>query len=600
MSAAATLDRAAARAEEALVIVVLGVMVLLPMIEIAGRRGFGVGVPGSVLIVQNLTLWVALLGAVLAARRNQLLALSAAQFVPERLRPAARVGVAMLATGVVAWIARASLDLLAAEREAGGDLVPGVPRWFVVAILPIGALAIAALLIRGASAGWRGRLFAAMGLALPFLLERGVEPGEGAAIAAILVLVAAAAAGMPLFAVIGGSALLLFWGQGSPVAAVPAETHRMVTFPGLPAVPLFTLAGYILAAGGASGRLLKVFSALFGWLPGGTAIVTTVLFAFFTSFTGASGVTILALGGLLLPVLLADNYPEGFAIGLLTVSGSIGLLFPPSLPVILYGVQSNQSIADLFRAGFLPGLLLLGLVSAWGVRQARRGGGRPVPFEARRAAAALWEAKWELLLPVLVLAGLFGGFMTPVESAAMTAFYAAIVQCFVHGDVAPVRQLPRVMADCGSLVGGFLIILCMALGLTNFLIDAEVPARILDAMQGSIRSPLVFLLILNVFLLVVGALMDIYSALFVVVPLILPLGAAYGIDPAHLGMIFLANMELGYLTPPMGENLFLSSYRFNRPVFKVFRDTWPFYVILAVGVLLVTYVPKLSLVLLGR
>ncbi|HZN04125.1 MAG TPA: TRAP transporter large permease subunit, partial [Candidatus Polarisedimenticolia bacterium] len=223
-----------------------------------------------------------------------------------------------------------------------------------------------------------------------------------------------------------------------------------------------------------------------------------------------------------------------------------------------------------------------------------------VPFAARRAAAALWEAKWELLLPLLVLAGLFGGFMTPVESAAMTALYAAIVQCFVYRDVAPVRQLPRVMADCASLVGGFLIILCMALGLTNFLIDAEVPARILAAMQGAIRSPLIFLLILNLFLLVVGAIMDIYSALFVVVPLILPLGAAYGIDPAHLGMIFLANMELGYLTPPMGENLFLSSYRFGRPVFRVFRDTWPFYVILMAGVLLITYVPALSLILLGR
>jgi len=600
LSAGAAVDRAARRVEEALAILALGIMVLLPMLEIVGRRLVGVGVPGSVLIVQNLTLWVAFLGAVLAARRGQLLALSSALFLPERFRPAARAAVAILATAVVGWIARASLDLLAAEREAGGDLVPGVPRWVVVAILPLGSLAVAAHLIRGASARWPGRLFAAAGLLLPFLLEQAASHGEGAATAGILVLIAAAACGMPLFAVIGGAALLLFWGQGSPVAAVPAETHRMVTFPGLPAVPLFTLAGYILAAGGASGRLLKVFSSLFGWLPGGTAIVTTVLFAFFTSFTGASGVTILALGGLLLPVLLADNYPEDFAIGLLTVSGSIGLLFPPSLPVILYGVQSNQSIADLFRAGFLPGLLLLGLVSAWGVRQARRGGGRPVPFAARRAAAALWEAKWELLLPLLVLAGLFGGFMTPVESAAMTALYAAIVQCFVYRDVAPVRQLPRVMADCASLVGGFLIILCMALGLTNFLIDAEVPARILAAMQGAIRSPLIFLLILNLFLLVVGAIMDIYSALFVVVPLILPLGAAYGIDPAHLGMIFLANMELGYLTPPMGENLFLSSYRFGRPVFRVFRDTWPFYVILMAGVLLITYVPALSLILLGR
>lgn len=600
MSDEAPAARAVRRAEEALAILPLGVMVLLPMIEVVGRRILGVGVPGSVLIVQNLTLWVAFLGAVLAARRDQLLALSSTVLLPERFRAAARAVVAILATAVVAWIARASLDLVTAERQAGGDLVPGVPRFLVVAIIPLGSLAIAAHLIAGAAPTWRGRLLAATGLVLPLLLERWMSPGEGAATLGIALLCAAAGAGMPLFAVIGGAALLLFWGQGSPVASVPAETHRMVTFPGLPAVPLFTLAGYILAAGGASGRLLDVFSSLFGWLPGGTAIVTTVLFAFFTSFTGASGVTILALGGLLLPVLLADGYPEPFAIGLLTVSGSIGLLFPPSLPVILYGVQSNQSIADLFRAGLLPGLLLLALVAAWGVRQALRGGGRRIPFDARRAGAALWRAKWELLLPLLVLIGLFGGFMTPVESAAMTALYAAVVQCFVYRDIAPVRQLPKVAADCASLVGGFLIILCMALGLTNFLIDAEIPARILATMQGTIRSPLLFLLILNLFLLVVGALMDIYSALFVVVPLILPLGAAYGIDPAHLGMIFLANMELGYLTPPMGENLFLSSYRFDRPVLKVFRDTWPFYVILVVGVLLVTYVPALSLVLLGR
>ncbi|HYV17629.1 MAG TPA: TRAP transporter large permease subunit [Verrucomicrobiae bacterium] len=599
MSAAARVDRVLHRTEAALAILPLGIMVLLPMIEVFGRRLFGVGVPGSILVVQNLTLWVAFLGAILAARRDQLLALSSALLLPERFQAVARTVVAALATAVVAWIAAASLDLVAAEKDAG-DLIPGVPRWLVVAIIPIGSLAIAGHLIHRASPSWPGRLWAASGLVLPFLFERAVTPGEGAATMALVVLVAAAAVGMPLFTVIGGAALLLFWGQGSPVASVPAETHRMVTFPGLPAVPLFTFAGYILAAGGASGRLLDVFSSLFGWLPGGTAIVTTVLFAFFTSFTGASGVTILALGGLLLPVLIADNYPEDFAIGLLTVSGSIGLLFPPSLPVILYGVQSNQSIADLFRAGLLPGLLLLGLVSAYGVRQARRGGGRKIPFEARRAGAALWRAKWELLLPILVLVGLFGGFMTPVESAAMTALYAALVECFVHRDIDPLRRLPAVAADCASLVGGFLIILSMALGLTNFLIDAEIPARILETMQGTITSPLVFLLILNVFLLVVGALMDIYSALFVVVPLILPLGTAYGIDPAHLGMIFLANMELGYLTPPMGENLFLSSYRFDRPVLKVFRDTWPFYVILVIGVLLVTYVPALSLVLLGR
>ena len=359
----------------------------------------------------------------------------------------------------------------------------------------------------------------------------------------------------------------------------------------------------MLGAGRASDRLVRVFTALVGWLPGGAAVVTTLVFAFFTSFTGASGVTILTLGGLLLPVLLKSRYPEPFSIGLVTVSGSIGLLLPPSLPVILYAVNAQVPADDLLIGGIVPGIVFVVLVALWGVREGARAGAERTPFRVADAGSAVWEAKWDLLLPVVVLVAIFGGFATMVEAAALTVLYAVFVQCVVHRDVRPVRDLPRVFGECASLVGGFLLILAVAQGLTNYLSFAEVPTRALAFVQAHVESPIVFLLVLNVFLLIVGALMDIYSAIFVVVPLIVPIAAAYGIHPVHLGIVFLANLELGYLTPPMGENLFLSAYRFNRPVMRVFLDCLPFYIVIAVGVLVITYVPELTLLplrLLGR
>ena len=584
------------RTEDSVSVAVLSAMALLPLIEIVSRRTLNVGVPGSILIVQHLTLCVAFLGAALAARSNQLLALSTATFVPPKYRGAARAIANGIGVGITAWLLWASVDLVQVEREAGDILVMGVPVWLVVSIIPLGLAAIAVRLIRHTSDRWPGRLIASTGLLIPIVLESspGLQ-GEGLLLPAMIVIFIATLLGLPLFAVIGGLAVVLFWNDGTPVASVPVEGYRLTTFPVLPAVPLFTLSGYILAAGGASERLVRVFTAIVGWMPGGTAIVTTLVFAFFTSFTGASGVTILALGGLLLPVLIKSGYPKNFSIGLLTVSGSIGLLFPPSLPVILYGVYSHTPIDKLFIGGLLPGLFLVLLVAAWGVRQDLLTGGGRTSFRPREAATALWESKWELLLPAVVLVGIFGGFATMVEAASLTVLYAVIVECFVYKDLSIRRDLPRVMVDCATLIGGFLIILGMALGLTNYMVDAEVPTRLLALVSAHIESPLVFLLVLNLFLLVVGALMDIYSAIFVVVPLITPLGAAYGIDPVHLGIIFLANLELGYLMPPMGENLFLSSYRFNQPVMRVFGFTLPFIVIVALGVLLITYLPAMTL-----
>ena len=381
-------------------------------------------------------------------------------------------------------------------------------------------------------------------------------------------------------------------GLGGPAGGLPA--FRPASAPGHTA---FYLGGYILAEGGASRRLVRVFSALVGWLPGGLAVTTALAFAFFTSFTGASGVTILSLGGLLLPVLVKSQYSRRFSLGLVTASGSIGLLFPPSLAVILYGVYSRTPINELFLGGLLPGALLVSLVALWGVRHGRLAEHRGRSFDLPRALRAVSEAKWELLLPVVVIGGIFGGFLTLVEAAAATVLYAFVVECFVYRDLPPLSRLPAVAADCATLVGGVLLILGVALGLTNYLIDAQVPDAALEWVQSTIESKYVFLLALNALLLVVGCMMDIFSAILVVVPLIAPMGEAYGIDPVHLGIIFLANLELGYLTPPVGMNLFLSSYRFREPLTRVYRSVLPFLLILLGGVLLITYLPGLTLAL---
>jgi tripartite ATP-independent transporter DctM subunit len=402
---------------------------------------------------------------------------------------------------------------------------------------------------------------------------------------------------------LGGAALILFWGAGQPVASISLDHYRLVTNPTLPTIPLFTMAGYFLAEGGASKRLIRVFQALVGQFRGGPAIVTALVCAFFTSFTGASGVTILALGGLLMPILLAARYSEKTALGLLTGAGSLGLLFPPCLPLILYAIIARITIEQMFLGGIVPGVLLVAMTAWWGVRQGSKEAAATKAFDAREAARALWDAKWELLLPVVALASLFGGFATPVEAAALTALYAFVVETFIYRDLKILRDVPRVMSECGLLVGGVLLILGVALGFTNYLVDAQVPMRALEWVTASIHSRWLFLLLLNVLLLIVGCLMDIFSAIVVVVPLIVPMGEAFGIDPVHLGIIFLANLELGYLTPPVGLNLFLASYRFGKPLSEVYRAAVPMLLVLLTGVLLITYLPPLTTTLprwLGR
>jgi tripartite ATP-independent transporter DctM subunit len=335
-----------------------------------------------------------------------------------------------------------------------------------------------------------------------------------------------------------------------------------------------------------------------GWCPGGTAIVTVVVCAFFTTFTGGSGVTILALGGLLLPALLKDGYPEGFSLGMLTAAGSLGLLFPPALPLILYGVVAEVPIEDLFIGGIVPGFVLVALMAAWGIHRGLVSGAVRTVFHWRRALHSLWTGKYELAIPVIALGTMFSGWATLVEASAVTALYALIVQVFVHRDLTIRGDLLRVMRNCTVLLGGVLIILGVAKGLTNYLVDAMIPAQLLTWVEAHVESRLVFLLALNLFLLLVGCLMDIFSAIVVVVPLIEPIGESFGIHPVHLGIIFIANLELGYLTPPVGLNLFLASYRFEKPLLVIYRATVPALLILGAGVLMITYVEGFTLGLL--
>ena len=460
--------------------------------------------------------------------------------------------------------------------------------------MPAGFLAVALGIVWHAAPDRRGRLWAALGLCLP--LAFGFLPAPNSAVlltAGIAVILAAALLGLPIFATLGGVALMLFWNADVPVAAVPVETYRLVASPVLPSIPLFTFAGYLLVAGGANLRLLRVYQALLGWLPGGLAITTAVVCAIFT--WAGSGVTILAMGGLLLPMLVRARYPENFSIGLINASGSLGLLFPPSLPVILYGIYSRTPIDSLFVGGFLPGLLMIGLVSAWGVYQAVRNRAEHTRFSAAEAIQAAWAAKWELAIPVIVLIGLFGGFGTLVEAGAITVAYVFFVECLVYKGLSARRDYAGVAQECATVIGGVLLIVGVAVGFTNYLVDAQLPALLIAWTQAHIHSKYVFLLLLNILLLLKGSFMDVFSAIIVVVPLITPIAAGFGIEPVQLGIIFLANLELGYLTPPVGMNLCLSAYRFHRPMTSVYRATLPFYLILLAGVLLITYVPWITM-----
>lgn len=597
------------RLEEGALVVALALATIVPLVDALGRPLGGFHIPGSALYVQQLTLWLAFVGGLAATRQGRHLTLTTAELFAEggRARRLARLLSFSVAAAVVAVLAYASAMLVASNRQEGKILPGGIPEWMSECVMPV-ALGLMALRFAWSAADrWRGRAVAAAAIGAAFGIGWVGRFGQVAAHAGALVwpgallVVAAALLGAPVFVAMGGLALLLFFGDGTPVAAVSAEVYRLIASPTLPAIPLLTAAGYVLAESGASARLVRFFRALFGSLPGGMAVMVAAVCALFTTFTGGSGITIIALGGLVYPMLRKDGYPEGFSLGLVTAAGSLGLLFPPSLPVVLYSVvaSSSQKLSvpaeSLYLAGLVPGLLLVVLVALYGIRVGRRVDARQrQAFSWAEAGRAAWAAKWELLLPVFVIVLFASGLASMVETAAAAFAYAVVFECLVARDI-PLRQLPGVLLRAAALMGAVLILLSVAMGLTGYLVEAQIPDLVLSWVKLHIHSQTVFLLALNGLLLVLGSVLEIYSAIIILAPLIAPIGAAFGVDPIHLGVIFLANLELGFLFPPVGLNLFLSSSRFGKPLPQLYRHVLPFLLILAVGVLLITYLPIMSL-----
>ena len=584
------------QAENWLLVLVLAAMVLLPVSEVLRRMGLPIGIQGADDFLRHLTLIAGMLGGAVAARENRLLALSSLpQFLTGWKKQAAAQISGIFSALVAVCLAWAAWQFVLGERESGIRLPYDIPIWWLQASLPIGFGVIVFRLLWHAAATWRGRAAALLltAAACWLVTHPPLDPAR-LVIPAMALLVIATVCGAPIFVTLGGTAAILFWGRGDKLASLPLDHYDQVTNPILSMVPLFTLAGYFLAESGASRRLVRVFLAWFGHIRGGPAIVTALVCAFFTTFTGGSGVTILALGGMLLPVLLAAKFSERNALGLLTGAGSLGILFPPCLPLILYGLIAQVPVREMFLGGIVPGVVMVSLVIAWGVRMGRHDVTELQPFNFREARTAVWDAKWELLLPVVACVTFFSKFALPTEAAAVTALYALIIQTSVHRDLKILRDVPRVTVECGLLVGGILLILGTAMGLTNFLITEHAPERLVDWATATIHSRWIFLLALNLVLVLVGGLIEIYAAIVVVVPLLVPVGLAFGIDPVHLGIIFLANMELGYLAPPVGLNLLLASYRFNQPILKVMRAVIPMLLVQSVGVLLITYVPPLT------
>jgi C4-dicarboxylate transporter DctM subunit len=580
-----------------LTVIFLTALMGIPLLETIGRRTTGIGITGAAAWSQHLTLWTGLIGAIWATSSDKHIAIATKMMLNLK-----RGGIMLsrltdiITTAILFLLALSSAQLV--YYQAGSPEVIGgwFPIWLAQLAMPTAFLIMGGVTILRHNRCWKTRLLIAlfaMGIAVGFVF---VPETMRAFLVTpmVIALVVFAFAGMPLFAVLGGVSLVLLHSASIPLAALSAESYRTFTHPVLPSIPLFALAGSILAAGGAPQRLVRVVKAWTNWLPGGIAISTVCVSALFTAVTGASGVTILALGGMLLPVLIASQYRQRFSMGLLTASGSVGLLFPPSLPVILYGVYGHVPIDKMFMGALLPGILLILLLAGFSVYQDHVGATSRRSFDLREALRATWAAKGDLLLPTLVVFGLFSGIFTLVETAAFVAIWAVLLETIIHKKIRICTELPKTLVESCNLTGALLIVMGVASGLVSYLVDEQIPLQAIDLVQSAIHSKWIFLIILNLVLLLIGALMDIYTAIVVVVPLIVPLGVAYGVDPVQLGIIFLANLELGYLTPPVGMNLFFSSLRFKRPLLDVWKTVTPFLLVFAIWVLLITYVPFIS------
>ena len=634
----------AARIEDGAVIVALLLLAVIPTAQVVARLLFDTALTAAAGYVRHLVVWSACLTGIVATRERQHLSLSAG--LPKLPAPYDRwaaVAATAITVAVTTGIAVSATSLTLVAFGAY-ERVGMLPKRAVLAILPVGFGLMALRLVLAAARPQEegrsrraGTAAGVLGIALGVILSTQpltsliisvsweIGSGLGALegplfdladivnglirslrLPLLILMIVSAVAGVPIFAVLGGIALLMFASNGV-LETVPDEAYTMLIGVHVPALPLFALSGFLLSESGAGARLVRLCTALFSRYRGGLIIAATLICAYFTTFTGASGVTILAVGGLLAALLAENGFRKDLSTGLLTASGSIGLLFPPSLPIIMYGVVSQNNIKAMFAGGVGPGILMVFALIAFALvraRTARRSAGAPVPGAAtaggpgapvplRDVGRALRHAGWEVALPVIILGLLFGGVTNLVETAAIAVVYLLVVQMLIHRDLS-VRDLPRLFARAAPIIGGILVILGVAKALSFAIVDAQVPQALVQWFSDHVRSPYVFLILLNVALLIAGCLMDIFSAIVVLVPLLTPIAESYGIDPVHLGIIFLANLELGYLTPPVGLNLFLASYRFEIPLAKLYRTTLPFLAILLVSVLVITYVPPLT------
>jgi len=582
-------------------VVLVGLLVAIPVINVITRKLFGVGFSSTLSIIQHLTLWVCFLGAAIAARKGELLCIGdASTFLPDSLRKFTKNSVNTISISVVIIMLIASYSMIQVEYDFGKLTGFNVPIWIAQLALPIGYGLILFRLFQQGSKKWQHYLVIVMFTALILYLGSFEDLQESGIVwIGIIILLLASIFKLPIFIAIGGIALLLFWNDDTVLSAFTIEIYTKVAANDtLAALPLFTLAGFVMAEGGAPKRLIKLFQDLFGWIPGGVAVATITVCTFFTTFTGASGVTILAMGGLLKPALDSRGYSERTSIGLITGSSSLGILFPPSLPLILYGSVAFQPIPDMFIGAFIPGLFLYLLVVAYGMFRGFVELSQPEPFNCKKALSSLWEAKLEAFMPVFVLVFLFSGLATLVETAAFTVIYAFVSEFLVHKDLNFKKHFVKVISYSSVLIGGVLIILTSALGFTNYMIDAEIPTIIIDYVQNNVSSPLVFLFYLNIFLFVAGCVMDVFTAIVIISPLLVPLAQAFSINPVHIGVVFLMNLGVGYLTPPVGMNLFISSYRFKKSMPEVYIATLPILLISIAAVFIITYIPWISTFLL--
>ena len=588
------------KAENFLCYVCFAIIVSFPVFQILSRFIDLFSIPASQEIVQHMTLWIAFIGAVLAARSNRLLAVVREPVFKQSSE--FNIGhflVHSASVGIVFLLAVSYLKMIQIGIEYPEFIAPFITVWFAQSIIPVGLLLIWYHMIMTSSSRLNYRLLLVFfSFLITIILYYWQFPFSNEIFLTLKVLatLTLVAFGLPIFIVLAALSILFFLSEPTDwatnfdlMSTISDSAYRIVVSPTLAAIPIFTLAGYILAESNISKRLLSFFKASLGWLPGSTVLIVVLLCAFFTALTGGSGVTILALGAILYPILIEDGYSEIFSLGLVTTAGSLGLLFPPSLPAIIYSVTAGINPIELFKSGLIPGLFLLFIIVCYGIYH-KPETQKKVQFNIQDLKQSFLNAKWEIAIPIFIIYGLFSGLATLVECAALLVWYVLFVEIYIYRDI-QFKDIPKIIIDCATLVGGVLIILGFAMGFTGYLVDAHVPLKILQFVKTSIDSPIVFLLALNILLLIAGCIMDIFSAIIVIVPLIAPLAMHFGIDPIHLGIIFIANLELGYITPPVGMNLFLASYRFKKDMPTIYTATMPYFFIRLAGVLIITYIP---------